>query len=367
LIVLAGAGQTATVATAVSIDPLILLRDSSGSPRRNVMVRFQVNSNSGWVTVDSVTTDSIGRATTRWYLGPRPGQHVLQVSAAGHTTALAATARPLQPGDTLLGRNDYIEFRVGDLPIVVSAPHGGLLEPVEILDRQVGETARDANTDQLAIQKGAAFAETHGHRPHLIIVRLHRRKLDANREIGEGAAGNPFAQIAWREFHGFMEAARADVQTRFTNGLLVDLHGHGHTIQRLELGYLISAAELARSDSALNLLAAESSIRGLLQRRQLQLATLLRGPQSLGALLQQDSFPAVPSPDVPNPAGAPYFSGGFNTDRYGSRVGGGFDAVQIEANFTGVRDTPASRSRFAAALARTLDRFFTQFYTTLPH
>jgi N-formylglutamate amidohydrolase len=260
-----------------------------------------------------------------------------------------------------LGRNQYIEFRVGDLPIVVSAPHGGLLLPAEIPDRTVGETARDANTDQLAEEIGDAFARAQGHRPHVIITRLHRRKLDANREIGEAAQGNPHAQIAWKEFHGFIEAARAS----FSQGLVVDLHGHGHPVARLELGYLLTGAELARTDQELNGLLPQTSVRGLAERRMMTLTTLLRGPQSLGAFFEQQGFASVPGPSIRDPGTEPFFSGGYNTQRHGSRTGGTIDAVQIEAHFAGVRDTDANRQRFAAAFVSVLDRYFTAHYNSL--
>jgi hypothetical protein len=82
---------------------------------------------------------------------------------------------------------------------------------------------------------------------------------------------------------------------------------------------------------------------------------LLRGPTSLGGLLATRGVPAVPSPQAPAPlVGEDYFSGGYNTDRHGSRRGALVDAIQIECHFTGVRDTPDSRARFAGILTDAL-------------
>ncbi len=363
LTISAGNGQTATVATAVAIDPVVTLHDAQGRPRRNAIVRF---TSDAWMTADSTRTDANGRATTRWYLGPRTGTYTLTARSGTTTITATATATALQPGARHYGRNQYVEFVVGDLPIVLSAPHGGVALPAEIPDRTVGESARDTNTDTLAVTISNAFAVAHNRRPHVIILRLHRRKLDANREIVEAAQGNPFAEIAWREFQGFIEAAREDVQTRFTNGFYIDLHGHGHPILRLELGYLMSATELAGTDAQLNVLTPQTSVRALAQRRSIPVSSLLRGPQSLGAMLEQEGFPAVPSPLNPDPAGAAYFSGGYNTDRHSSRAGGTIDGVQIESHFAGVRDTEANRLRLAAALVTVLDRYFTQYYAALP-
>jgi hypothetical protein len=358
--------QTASVAGAVSTDPSFVLTDGDGRPRSNVVVRFISDPADAWVPVDSARTDANGRVTTRWYLGARPGVYTLSARAGTATAASTATAAPLVPGVRLIGRNAYVDFMPGDLPLILSAPHGGTLTPAEIPNRTVGESVRDTNTDTLATTIGNAFQSTLGHRPHVIIMRLHRSKVDANREIVEGAQGNQFAETAWREFQGYIDAAKEYTRTRFANGFYIDLHGHGHTIQRLELGYLLSATELAGTDAQINALANASSLRSLVQGRSVPLSTLLKGPNSIGAMFESESFPAVPSPANPDPAGNPYFSGGYNTDRHGSRVGGVIDGLQIEANFTGVRDNQASWQRFAAAVVDVMDRFFTQYYTPLP-
>src|SRR5690606_7199034 len=137
-------------------------------------------------------------------------------------------------------------------------------------------------------------------------------------------------------------------------GLYIDLHGHGHEIPRLELGYLLSASQLAGNDAALNAPSTvqRSSIRRLAQTGPTSHAALLRGTSSFGTLLENEGYPAVPSTSQPHPDGAPYFTGGYSTERHGSRDGGLIDGIQIEANRIGVRDTEANRQAFAEALAR---------------
>jgi hypothetical protein len=96
-------------------------------------------------------------------------------------------------------------------------------------------------------------------------------------------------------------------------------------------------------------------------------AQLLRGAQSLGAMLVASGYPSVPSPADPAPAaGDDYFNGGFNTDQRGSSRGGGTDAIQIECHFAGVRDTQANRAAFAAALAAALDTMLRDQYGWRP-
>lgn len=255
------------------------------------------------------------------------------------------------PGTKYTGRNGYVEYLPGELPVILSAPHGGDLEPDEIPDRSYGVVAADRNTAELTRAVADALEARTGARPHVIINRLHRSKLDANREIEEAAQGSPFAALAWAEYHDFIEEARTLVETSWGAGLFFDMHGHGHPIQRLELGYLLSASELALPDSSLNALADESSVRSLAASVTLPFSDLIRGPLSLGTLLSSAGVRAVPSTAEPSPGADPYFSGGYNTRRHGSLNGGDIDGIQIEHHYDGIRDTDTNRRAYAEVLA----------------
>lgn len=263
------------------------------------------------------------------------------------------------PGHSYFGRNQYIEYIAGNTPYILSAPHGGRLAPAEIPDRTIGETVTDSNVDSLALAICAAVFAHEGRYPHIIICHLSRKKVDANRELDEAAAGNPYAVQAWKEFQSFIDTAAQTVVREFGKGFYIDLHGHGHSIQRLELGYLLSSASLALSDNSLDNGAYGnwSSIRTMIPLAKLGFSRLLRGPQSLGSFFENRGFPAVPSEMQPNPGSATYFSGGYNTERHGSSSGGPVSGVQIECNFTGVRDTDASRKTFAQAVAEAFDYY----------
>ena len=264
------------------------------------------------------------------------------------------------PGVSYFGRNQYIEYIAGELPVILSAPHGGDLRPAEIPDRTYGTTVTDLNTGELARAVDSALVRLTGKHAHVVIVRLHRVKLDANRELAEGAQGDAEAEQAWQDYHRFLGEAKAAVTERYTGGLYLDLHGHGHAIQRLELGYLLTPAELRQPDDSLNKHSSyesSSSIRTLSVRSPLSFTELLRGPTSLGAFLEAEGFPSVPSNVAPDPGDDDYFDGGFNTFTHGCRAGGVVCAVQIEANRVGVRDTEANRARFAASLAGVIDAY----------
>lgn len=255
------------------------------------------------------------------------------------------------PGTTCFGTLQYVEFAVGDFPVVISVPHGGALAPADIPDRTSGTTVTDTNTIDLGRAVAQAFATRTGRRPHLVIAHLRRTKLDANRDVGEGAQGNAAATQAWNEYHAFIEQAQALAAPGGVRGFYIDLHGHGHAIQRLELGYLLSSAQLDLNDAQMNAsgAASASSLRLALPLTDVTFAELLRGPSSLGGYLGV-STPSVPSPAAPSPGSEPYFEGGYSTERHTARLPG----VQIESNFTGVRDSAANRGAFADRLVTAL-------------
>jgi hypothetical protein len=261
----------------------------------------------------------------------------------------------------LFGEKEYIEYLPGTLPLIISAPHGGTLKPADIPNRTEGKVAQDSNTQELSRLIRDEMQRQYGGTPHLIICRLHRLKLDANREIKEAAQGNPQAEKAWHEFQNFINQAREQVTKEFGAGLYIDLHGHRHIRGWVELGYALNAQKLDLSDEQLNSdpsIVAASTLPELDKRSPVSFAALLRGPDSLGALLAAEGFASVPSPQVPTPGANDYFSGGYNSQTHGSMNGGTISGLQVECPWGGVRDKPESRQKFAAALANCLGPFF---------
>ncbi len=277
-----------------------------------------------------------------------------------------ATAQPFVAGQTYFGRNNYIEYRAGDLPVILSSPHDGALTPAEIPDRTWGSTARDTNTTPLALAIHDEIFALTGKRPHVILCHLRRTKLDANREIVEAAQGNVHAEQAWREFQDFISAAREAAAQTHGFAYYADIHGHGHDVQRLELGYSLGAAELNLGDTALNHPGYlwMSTLRTLaLSRPGVPFSTQLRGARSLGDLLERRNIPSWPSPTHPSPGDQPFWSGGYLSRTHTCLLDNGVvHGLQIETNWTGVRDTPTSRATFATNFARALHAYLWHHY-----
>ena len=299
--------------------------------------------------------------------------HASTAPASAPVTGLPAPP-VYTPGTAYFGTDRYIEYLAGDLPVIFSAPHGGTLEPAGIPTRTAGAcgpevtTVTDANTEDLVRQIRTAFFSRTGHYPHIVINRLDRGRLDANRDLVEGACGNAAAEQAWREYHAFLDAAKARVLADHGRGWYTDVHGHGHAIPRLELGYGLSATTLRRSNAELDAgltFETSSSIRTFSLQSPLSLSAALRGPTALGTLLTSAGYPSVPSAQDPAPdAGEDYFSGGYNTGRHACADGGPICGVQLEAN-SGVRSSATSRSSFATAIAAAYTQYLAQFGITI--
>lgn len=267
-------------------------------------------------------------------------------------------------GTSYFGRNDYVEYIAGELPVVILAPHGGTIRAADMPNRASPDTLRDTNTEELARAIDTAFVAVTGRHPHIVLCRVHRIKVDCNRTEHVGAGSDVEARQAWTEFHAFVGVARQAVLTATGRGLVVDLHGHGHAVPRLELGYLLEGDWLDLPDATLDAPAwrDSASVREVLWRTGQPLSAVLRGPGALGTRLAARGYPSVPSAQDPSPGGTPYFSGGYNILTYGSRAGGTLSAVQIEAHFAGVRDTPAARAAFARVLAEELRAYLAAWF-----
>ena len=270
------------------------------------------------------------------------------------------------PGSTYWGRVgvQYIEYIAGNMPLIISAPHGGTSLPSELPDRTVGTFDTDTSTDNLARAVRTAVFNRYGRYPHVIICDIDRQKIDCNREIIEGAQGNANTILAWNEYHTFIQIAKQAVISSYGRGLLIDLHGQGHSIQRLEIGYNTDSGDLFKS-TLTSSDRYDSSIRELGERSRLTFDQLVRGDLSLGTLLQSRGYPSVPSTTNINQGTVngvynPYFTGGYTVEIYGSKGSnsGAINAIQIECNYTGVRDSPSNRASFASALTDALDLYF---------
>jgi hypothetical protein len=269
------------------------------------------------------------------------------------------------PGTSYFSPDNYIEYIAGNLPLVITAPHGGSLQPSSIPDRNCPGCSylKDSYTQELTRElKDAVYNKT-GCYPHVIVNLLHRIKLDANRDISDAADSNLVAENAWHAFHDFIDTAKSQALGTFSKGLYLDIHGHAHAIQRLELGYRLSKATLQMSDSLINTIT-NSSINNLSTSNlnALNLSQLIRGTSAFGTFCENKGYNSVPSQNTPFPlTSESYFSGGYNTGRHGSSSGGAIDGIQIECHSV-VRFNAAARQDFVDSLANVIVEYMGMHY-----
>ncbi|MFY0607087.1 MAG: T9SS type A sorting domain-containing protein [Cyclobacteriaceae bacterium] len=282
-----------------------------------------------------------------------------------------ANAQTFVPGSTYYDETGYVEYRAGNLPIIISAPHGGDLEPDSIPDRTCENcnTIKDTYTQEISEGMYQAINSETGCYPHLIINLLHRVKFDANRDIDDAADGNTHVEQAWNAYHQFIDSAKHSVTQEYGRGLFLDMHAHGHEIQRIELGYLLSSSDLRLDDVTLNKaeFIAESAINTLAKDNisKLTHAQLLRGAQSFGSLLHDKGFPSVPSTTDPFPqVEDKYFDGGYNTERHSSFENNGpIDGIQVELN-KDIRFDDAVRKMLIDSMSKTTLEYYDLHYNS---
>lgn len=280
----------------------------------------------------------------------------IPLSAAPASGNPATATSQQKPGKSVYGKHNFIEYVVGNLPIIISVPHGGYLTPAEIPDRELGSGGRqDVKTQELAREIIDCFLHQTGRIPHVIINRLHRVKLDANREQFDATLDDPIASVAWKEFHGFIDSAQHRIENESGTSLYIDLHGHRHSWQIIELGYLLVNNQLLMSDAQLDSIAADpvTSFGRLINRTGVNPSRLIRGDLSFGAQLQKNGYASVPSPETPHPQGKPYFSGGYNLGRHSAFSGQNAWGIQVELP-TGIRENETRRRAFTDAFVRSI-------------
>jgi glutamine amidotransferase-like uncharacterized protein/N-formylglutamate amidohydrolase len=208
---------------------------------------------------------------------------------------------------------DLVSITRGELPIILTAPHGGR-EAITGVEEREGEGVKgfsariDSFTSQLAGNLADSIEEKLGKRPYLVVARFHRKYLDANRPE-RLAYESEAAKAAYDTYHHAITDARLEIIQRWGHGILLDLHGQGAEPQVIFRGTQNG-----------------KTTEHLLKRFGRK---AVAGQASLFGRLAEQGFrvyPAVDSTDGEHDR----YDGGFTVVTYGSGGGGAFDAIQLE-------------------------------------
>ncbi len=121
------------------------------------------------------------------------------------------------------GKLKYLLARRGDIPLVISVPHGGREEPERMAFRRSGNRRADIYTMELAGDLFSSLESVWG-RPYLAAGLIRRSIIDYNRPLEE-AYEDPGAAPHYRDFHHALEESVAECLKKLGVCLLLDIHG----------------------------------------------------------------------------------------------------------------------------------------------
>lgn len=113
----------------------------------------------------------------------------------------------------------HLEYYPGKIPVVISAPHGGLLEPGIISFRSGGNQKTDLNTREPAAEIAGVLGS-----PFFLAAGIKRCKVDFNRPP-RAAFDDPVAKIFYDSYHSKLKEYIDFCIGEFGRCFLLDVHG----------------------------------------------------------------------------------------------------------------------------------------------
>ena len=148
-------------------------------------------------------------------------------------------------------------------------------------------------------------------------------------------------------------------------GHYYELHTNGWSQGWINIGLGINRTRLNNDDPATLLARAPYSTVRRMVEDGADFLEILRGPSSLGGLLEEAGYHVVPSPNIPAPGDCCFFFAGWNTWAHGSRHGGTIDATHIETHFQYINAGHSKRRQYSLDLADAIITFMHSHYDDL--
>lgn len=235
----------------------------------------------------------------------------------------------------------------GDIPLVLSAPHGGR-EAIPGVSPRTGDgvkkfvAQRDENTAELVQTIAGLIEQRHRVRPYVVIARFERKYCDVNRPE-DSAIESPTAKPYYQAYHGVLAEYCRDVQRRWHGGLLLDIHG--------QAGY---------KDDVIRGTNNTQTVKLLIERQGMG---AVNGPKSLFGFLQAAGYGVLPKLETADRE-VPQYNGGYTVSTYGSDNPGGIDAIQMEFG-SNLRIPRSVIDKTAPATAAAIEGFSASFWPQL--
>jgi N-formylglutamate amidohydrolase len=245
---------------------------------------------------------------------------------------LLLLALPQDPGKLVLTQR-------GQIPVILTAPHGGTDAIPGAAERKSGVVLRDQGTREIAESIARLLEEKLGGKPYLVCALFHRKYADANRKEDE-ALEDPLAKPPYHAYHAKVREYVDEIRRQWPQGaILLDVHGQtadDDTIHRgTQNGKTVAQLLKKHGEKALT---GEKSILG--------------GVEALGIKV----FPAKAAFDSQKEN--PKFGGGFTVQTYGSHATDGIDAIQLEL---GADLRAKQREKLVKDLATSISAFYSEY------
>ncbi len=221
-----------------------------------------------------------------------------------------------QESSASLNLSTYVYAQSGELPIILSAPHGGTAAIPNVGKRDgtglpTGGSgfvsARDTGTEELAHEVAKAIQARFGKLPYCVISQTHRQYLDPNRP-SDIAYDDADAKPVYDYYHASLEKYCREITNQFHSGLLLDLHG-----------------QAAKRDTVFRGTRNGTTVKHL---RDSFGEAAHTGEKSFFGFLHARGWIVHPIPMTDKEQAG--FSGGYIVGKYGSLQGTSIDAIQLE-------------------------------------
>ncbi len=210
------------------------------------------------------------------------------------------------------GNAEYLSFGVGETNVILSAPHGGGIKPVNSIRRRYGNRSQDQFTRRL-IQKILSLLDK---KPYYVYADIHRSVVDLNRDIVEAAQGNKLAEQVWTNWNNLLDTYTDRVRKGYRSGLYIDIHSHNNS-DMFELGYNLRVKDylLIKDHKDTD---AKSSMYTLKNSQY----EMMFGDSSFSSCIELHGYKVLVPENDKN-----YLNGGYNIKKFsGNKIG----AIQIE-------------------------------------
>ena len=211
-----------------------------------------------------------------------------------------------------VGDAPLVFVRAGDIPILLSAPHGGRRAIPDVPERKAdGEkqfvTTRDDNTAELTMKLAEELERSLHGKPFVVVAHFERKYLDVNRPAADAYEVDA-AKLVYEQYHAALRQSCRTIRERWPHGLLLDIHG-----------------QAAEPDKIMRGTANGDTVKRLVERHS---RAAVIGPRSLFGALQEAGIPVLPNLETDDREVK--FNGGHIVRTYGSHREGGLDAIQLE-------------------------------------